>query len=87
MTRTDDTLLEFLEDTGLALSPRAIEHNMKTRYDESISYSSINGRLPALTDAGLVVKEYPPGGFYSITEKGRKYLDGELDAEDIENIE
>ena len=85
MTGNDDTTLEFLEDSGLALPPRAIEYNIKTRYNKEISYSTINRRLKMLSEAELVEKEYESGGFYSISEKGMKYLSGELDSSELED--
>lgn len=84
MTNNDDIILEFLEEYELALSPRSIEYNAKTRHGTDVSYSTINRRLKYLIDAKLVDKEYPDGGFYSITDKGRAYLAGELDAKELE---
>lgn len=83
MTDSDDTILEFLQDTGLALSPRAIEYNLNTRHQVDISYSTVNRRLKLLYDSGLVKKEYPEGGFYALTDKGRSYLDGDLDVSEL----
>jgi len=85
MTGSDDTILEFLDSNSLALPPRAIEYNVTSRSDADISYSTVNRRLKRLAKAGLVEKEYPEGGFYSITEKGRKYLAGELSKDDLED--
>lgn len=85
MTDNDDSILEFLEDSGLALPPRAIEYNIKTRHSKEMSYSTINRRLKMLNDKNLVEKEYESGGFYSITDKGQDYLSGELDASELED--
>lgn len=87
MNKSDDAILEFLADTGLALPPRAIEYNFQTRYDIDVSYSTINRRLRKLTAADLVSKEYEAGGFYSITELGERYLAGDLDAGALEDID
>jgi len=78
MTKSDDAILEYLEDTGLALSPRAMSYNMRTREQAEISYSTVNRRLKELLEYDLVTKEYETGGFYSITDRGRKYLRGDL---------
>ncbi|MEY7852169.1 winged-helix domain-containing protein [Natrarchaeobius sp. A-rgal3] len=84
MTGSDDTILEFLQEYDLALSPRSIEYNLSSRHEADISYSTINRRLKLLSEVDLVEKEYPDGGFYSITNKGISYLEGELKAEDLE---
>lgn len=85
MTKSDDAILEYLEATGLALPPRAISHNMQTREDADISYSTVNRRLKKLLDHDLVTKEYEEGGFYSITERGRKYLRGNLSKSELQD--
>lgn len=85
MTRSDDTILEYLQETELALPPRAISFNLTTRENVDISYTTVNRRLKQLLDHGLVKKEYEKGGFYSITDKGRSYLSGSLDSEHLEN--
>lgn len=87
MTDNDDTILEFLEDSGLALPPRAMEYNLKTRHQKEVSYSTINRRLKLLIETGLVEKEYEDGGFYAITDKGRAYLSGDLDASELEDTD
>ena len=85
MTENDNPILEFLSESNLALSPRAIQYNLDTREDIDIPYSTINHRLKLLLDHDLVEKEYEEGGFYSISEKGRQYLAGEIDADELED--
>jgi len=80
----DDPILEFLADRDVALSPRDLQYNLQTRVGVEIPYSTINHRMGLLTDHGLIEKEDPDGGRYSITEKGQQYLAGELDAADLE---
>lgn len=84
MTRADDTILEFLENEGnqsIRASPAIIEANI----DFKISH--IRNRVRELHDQGLVEYYDENRGIYQITEKGRAYLAGELDAEDLENVE
>jgi len=76
MTQADDRILETLEDSGLRLSPRILAANI----DYSRHY--IARRLAKLEEEGLVIKIEE--GLYEITEKGRAYLAGDLDAEDLE---
>lgn len=85
MTRSDDTILEYLDQTGMALPPRTISYNLETRENVDISYTTVNRRLKQLLERGLVEKEYEKGGFYSITAKGRAYLSGEASKEDLED--
>lgn len=81
----DDPILEFFADRDIALSPRSLQYNLDARENIDIPYSTINHRLGILVDHGLVEKEDPEGGRYAITEKGRQYLAGELDRDDLED--
>lgn len=47
-----------------------------------VSPQHVSRRLSTLADHGLL--NHLGNGVYVITEEGKKYLDGELDAEDIE---
>ena len=76
MTQTDDRLLETLEDSNLVLSPRVLAFN--TDY----SRHHVSRRLAELKDANLV--ERVEEGMYRITDRGRAYLAGELDAAEFE---
>jgi len=73
---TDDRILEALEG-GLRLTPAVIAENI----DKSRTH--VSRRLSELTDYGLVEK--PKRGYYEITDRGREYLAGELDANDLES--
>lgn len=76
MTQGDDRILETLESSGLVLSPRILSENT----DYTRNY--INKRLKKLRENGLV--ERVDEGLYEITDRGRDYLAGELDADDLE---
>jgi len=76
MTQADDRLLETLEDTDLTLSPRVLAVNT----DYSRHY--VARRLSDLVEADLVQKV--DDGLYQITDQGRAYLAGDLDAEELE---
>lgn len=77
MTQADDRILETLEDSGLRLSPRILAANI----DYSRHY--IARRLAKLEEEGLVTRV--DEGLYEITEQGRAYLAGNLDADDLES--
>lgn len=76
MTQGDDRILETLESSGLVLSPRVLAENT----DYTRNY--INKRLKKLRENDLV--DRVDDGLYSITDRGRAYLAGELDADDLE---
>ena len=75
---TDDRILEALEG-GLRLTPAVIAENI----DKSRTH--VSRRLSDLTDYGLVEK--PKRGYYEITERGREYLFGDIDAADLESTD
>ncbi|WP_255681701.1 winged helix-turn-helix domain-containing protein [Natrinema sp. SYSU A 869] len=79
MTQADDRILETLADSDLILSPRVLSANI----DYSRHYLST--RLGMLRDARLV--DRVDEGLYQITDRGRAYLKGELDANDLKQNE
>lgn len=76
MNQTDDRIIELLDESGLELSPAVLAKNLE------YSRSWVSRRLSKLVKAELI--EVNDGSYYQITEKGRAYLAGELDAEDLE---
>ncbi|WP_076143222.1 helix-turn-helix domain-containing protein [Natrinema saccharevitans] len=76
MTQADDRILETLADSDLILSPRVLSANI----DYSRHYLST--RLGKLCDAGLV--DRIDEGLYRITDRGHAYLEGKLEADEIE---
>ncbi|WP_415381488.1 winged-helix domain-containing protein [Halosimplex sp. TS25] len=78
MTRSDDVILEFLEDSGAGHNFQGIANNFQDR-EISISYKTITRRLPKLEEAGLVRILPGDGRYYAITEKGEAYLRGDYD--------
>jgi predicted transcriptional regulator len=79
MTKSDDAILELLLDTAIALPPAVIAFNTV------VSHPTVRRRLPKLLEHGLVRKADEDKGYYEITEKGRQYLAGDLDASELEN--
>ena len=75
---TDDRILEVLE-SGFRFTPAVIAENI----DKSRTH--VSRRLSDLTENGLVEK--PKRGYYEITERGRDYLAGDLDADELEDYE
>jgi repressor of nif and glnA expression len=83
MTSSDDRILELLADTDAAHDRRGIEVNIELRGD-TISYTTVQRRIPMLADVGLIEAVDEAENYYVITGRGRKYLSGELDVSKIE---
>ncbi|ELY82789.1 hypothetical protein [Natrinema pallidum] len=80
MTRADDAILEFLLNEGnrpLVSNPSTVEANIEYKI------SHVRRRLRALQDGGLVEYYDEDRGLYRISERGRAYLEGELDAAEL----
>lgn len=77
MTRADDYILEFLGHNDIIASPRVISANI------DYSHQYVNERMKPLRENGLV--KNTGDGLYKITDKGREYLAGDLDADDLED--
>jgi len=67
----DDRILESLDSSGMILSPSVIAINIDKSRDE------VNRRLSTLVEHGLVTRVQR--GYYEITERGQRYLNGDLD--------
>lgn len=79
MTKSDPAILEFFEETGIAMPPAVVSYNI-----QGVSHSTVKRRLPILDDHGLLKKVDDSKGYYQITDRGYSYLDGELNADDLE---
>lgn len=80
MTRSDDAILEFLDNHDIALPPMAIAFNL-----EGVSYPTVQRRSARLVESGLLDRYEDPQGYLTITDRGRAYLRGEVDASDLES--
>jgi len=76
MTQADERILEFLHEKDIVASPSVIAANI----DYTGEY--ISRRCRSLTDAGLMQRVDPTN--YRITEKGERFLAGDLDAANLE---
>lgn len=79
MTKSDPAILELLHESDLNLPPAVISHNV-----DGISHTTVKRRLPILSEHGLVEKTSEKRGYYRVTDRGRDYLAGNLDASDLE---
>ena len=77
MNQTDDRILETLDESDLILTPAVLAKNLE------YSRSWVSERISKLRETGLV--ENVDGSYYRITDQGRAYLAGELDAEELKD--
>jgi len=80
MTIWDDRILEIASNEDSVRAPELEDSGYFP-----ISRSQISRRLRSLRDHGML-KDLG-GGVYMITELGEEYLDGEVNAEEIEEVE
>jgi len=73
MTIWDDRILEYIRDEESG-SPKELEESGFVR----VSRTHISRRLRKLAEHGML--NHLGNGVYVITERGERYLDGELDA-------
>ena len=76
MNQTDDRVLELLDESGLILSPAVVAINL------GYTRNWVSRRMTKLEEADLLRRV--DGGYYEITDLGRAYLTGEIDADDLE---
>ncbi len=81
MTKSDPAILELFSEAGIAIPPGVVAFNLT-----GVSRSTIVRRLPVLVDHGLLEKVDEDRGYYQITERGRAYLEGQLEAGDLEQM-
>jgi len=86
MNEVDDAVLEFFEaqDEGVTLPPTVVWFNLHERLEAiDKSRDTVARRMRKLTDRELLDKVSEERGYYQITQKGRDYLSGDLDADDL----
>lgn len=76
MTIWDDRILEILSDSG-PNSPTPLSNHEYIH----VNKSTVSRRLRKMNEHGLVTEL--GNGVYTISSKGEKYLDGELDVSDL----
>lgn len=79
MSPIDYEILLFFEEHDIIVSPKVLALNID--YDRQ--YTS--KRCRELTDKGILAQS--GSGIYELSEKGREFLAGDLDAEELENEE
>ncbi len=76
MSPIDYFILDFYEEHDIQASPKVVAANI----DYERVYTS--KRLKELVSEGLL--QQGENGLYSLTDRGRAFIEGELDADDLE---
>ena len=76
MTQADERVLEFLYEKDIVASPTVIAANI----DYTAEY--ISRRCRKLANVGLLQRVDPSN--YRLTDLGRRFLGGDVDAEEVE---
>ncbi|QCW02596.1 transcriptional regulator [Natrinema pallidum] len=91
MNEVDDAILEYLRELEteaghrISLPPTAVWYNLVEELEVlDRSQNTVSRRMNILDQASLLEKTDEDRGYYRITSKGIAYLDGELDASDLE---
>jgi len=78
MTQADERVLEFLHEKDIVASPSVIAANI----DYTQEY--LSRRCRKLTNAGLLQRA--DASNYRITDLGEKFLDGDIDSDEIPDV-
>lgn len=84
MTGADRFILQFLaghEQPGFHAPPAVIASNI------DYTPAHVRKRLAVLTDAGLTENIDEARGYYTLTERGERYLSGDLTADEADELE
>ncbi|WP_240471238.1 hypothetical protein [Halorubrum tropicale] len=84
MNEKDDIILEYLDDVGVAEPPAVIHFNISRTEEVDFVEKTTKRRLKRLLGLGLVTLAYEKGRYYEITDEGRAYLAGDLDASELD---
>jgi len=84
MNRATDPVLELLAESDLALSPGVITYNLNREMADAPSRSSITRTINKLEAHDFIHKPPESKTYYEITDRGRAYLKGELNASDTD---
>lgn len=90
MNALDDAILEFFDEQtdDIVMSPSIVWWNLsKSRKITDKSRETVARRMRKLPEFGLLERVDDDRAYYRITDKGRAYLSGDLEANDLENGE
>lgn len=79
MNSATDPVLEFLENHNIAVPIGVLDNELDP------AYQTIKRALDELEDREFVKRDQNYSSHFRITEKGQMYLDGDLDASELED--
>ena len=74
MNKASDPVLEFLNEHDIGVPIGTLDNNINA------ARQTIDDALSELEDRGFVKRDENYSSHYRITDRGRKYLDGQIDA-------
>lgn len=77
-------ILRFLAERDAMFKPKALFDNLERYEGITFGYKTVKRRLDSLEKKGLV-ETIGDVGYYEITDRGRDYLAGDLDADELED--
>jgi len=83
MNKATDPVLEVLDDAGVYMTRSAVNHNIQIHPGDQPARSTVYDAFDELVDHGLVEIDEGTATYYRITEEGRAYLEGDLDASEL----
>ena len=89
MNEVDDAVLELFDrqDNGLWLSPAVVHWHVTEVYEATDkSKETVARRMRKLVKRDLLSR-VDQKGYYKITDKGRAYLQGDLEAQDLQLLD
>ncbi len=85
MNKASDPVLEVLDEAGVYMTRSAVNHNIQIHPGDQPARSTVYDAFEDLVKHDLVEKDDGQATYYRITDKGRDYLEGELDASELAN--
>ena len=79
------TILKFLNDRQVMLPPKPLHDNLEVYEEVTFSYRTTKRLCKELVDEGLLEYVERGKGYYKVTDCGRAYLAGEIDADELED--
>lgn len=85
MTEIDDVILEYLHGIGepygyeIVQPPKTVWHNLVNELEViDRSPATVRRRMQTLEDMGLLERPDVGGTYYRLTDKGRRYVEGDI---------